>query len=135
MTTMREFPCQSESVTAARHFVREVLRGQPKEVAELAELMASELATNSVRHARSQFQISIRLGQDIRIEVRDNGSGDPQMLSPGPQDPSGRGLLIVESMSEDWGVRRSDAAKTVWFTLPRRQTSGATRASPSTLRS
>ena len=127
MTTVREFPCQSQSVTAARHFVREVLRGQPKEVAELAELMASELATNSVRHARSQFQISIRLGQDICIEVRDNGSGDPQMLSPGPQEPSGRGLLIVESMSEDWGVRRSGAGKTVWFTLPCRQSTGEAR--------
>jgi anti-sigma regulatory factor (Ser/Thr protein kinase) len=106
-------------VTAARHFVREVLRGQPTEVSELAELMASELATNSVRHARSKFEIVILLGaKEIRVEVRDCGGGDPARLSPGPEDPSGRGLLIVEAMADDWGVRRSDRGKTVWFTLP-----------------
>jgi anti-sigma regulatory factor (Ser/Thr protein kinase) len=120
-------------VTDARTYVADALDA-PATVVETVALLVSELATNSVRHARSEFQISIRLGQDIRIEVRDNGSGAPEVLSPGPQDPSGRGLLIVESMSEDWGVRRSDAGKTVWFTLSCRQSAGETRASPSTLR-
>jgi anti-sigma regulatory factor (Ser/Thr protein kinase) len=117
MSRIREFPCESESVTAARHFVREVLREQPSEVAELAELMASELATNSVRHARSDFEIAIRLGEEIRVEVSDAGTGDPARLSPGPEDPSGRGLLIVEAMADDWGVLHSKDGKTVWFTL------------------
>jgi len=118
MRTVRGFACESESVTAARHFVREALRGQPLESAELAELMTSELATNSVRHAHSKFEITILLGQEIRVEVRDCGGGDPERLSPSPEDPSGRGLLIVESMAEQWGVRRSERGKTVWFTLP-----------------
>jgi anti-sigma regulatory factor (Ser/Thr protein kinase) len=118
MRASRDFPCEPESVTAARHFVREVLDGQPQEVCELAELMASELATNSVRHARSDFEIAVRLGEEIRVEVRDNGSGEPARLSPSPEEPSGRGLLIVEAMADDWGVRRYADGKTVWFTLP-----------------
>jgi anti-sigma regulatory factor (Ser/Thr protein kinase) len=129
MSTSRGFPCEPQSVTAARHFVREALRGQPEEVTELAELMASELATNSVRHAHSDFQIVIRLGKEIRVEVRDSGGGEPARLSPGPDDPSGRGLLIVESMAEDWGICRSARGKTVWFTLPGSAKSNAGGAS------
>jgi anti-sigma regulatory factor (Ser/Thr protein kinase) len=104
-------------VTAARHFVREALSDQPGELADEAELMTSELATNCIRHAGTGFELTLRLQDDIRIEVRDTGGGEPTVLSPTPRDPSGRGLRIVEAMASAWGVLHAQEGKTVWFTL------------------
>jgi anti-sigma regulatory factor (Ser/Thr protein kinase) len=118
MTVEREFPCKPSSVTAARRFVRELLSEQPRETSELAELMSSELATNCVQHARTAFEISVSVGREIRVEVRDSGAGAPRQLSPAPAQPSGRGLLIVDATAERWGVVDQPNGKTVWFTLP-----------------
>ena len=118
MTAERSFPCTPTAVADARRFVRDLLSEQPTETAELAELMASELATNCVQHARTLFEVSVSIGKEIRVEVRDSGEGGPRRMSPTPNDLSGRGLMIVESMSDRWGVVTRSAGKTVWFTLP-----------------
>ena len=76
MTRSREFPCQYESVAAARRFVRKILRDQPSETLEAAELMVSELATNCIRHARTAFELTIDDSRGlIRVELSDSGSG------------------------------------------------------------
>jgi anti-sigma regulatory factor (Ser/Thr protein kinase) len=113
----RRFRCQPESVSAARRFVREVLRGHAPEVVDAAELMTSELASNCVRHAHTDFELVIRSRDQIRVEVRDTGRGRPELRSPTPVEPTGRGLRIVDAMSDTWGIAPSAAGKTVWFTL------------------
>jgi serine/threonine-protein kinase RsbW len=106
-------------VGASRRYVRDVLRGHPLADLDAVELMVSELATNSVKHAHSDFQISIDdSGGEIRVEVRDTGRGQPVLQSPTPTEPSGRGLRIVEALSRAWGTVESPRGKTVWFTLP-----------------
>ncbi len=117
MTGKRRFRCQPESVTAARRFVRHVLRDQSREIVEAVELMACELATNCVRHAHTDFELAIESQGQIRVEVRDTGQGRPEPRSPTPREPSGRGLRIVEAMSDTWGIIQSPSGKTVWFTL------------------
>ncbi len=121
MTTVRSFRCRPESVPAAREFVRDVLSEQSRDTREAVELMASELATNCVNHAETCFEFSIDSGRrQIRVEVRDTGDGRPEPQSPTPHDRTGRGLRIVEAMSEAWGIEFSRSGKTVWFTVPRR---------------
>jgi anti-sigma regulatory factor (Ser/Thr protein kinase) len=106
-------------VPAARRFVRDVLREQSRELLDAVELMASELATNCIHHAQTSFELKIDDTQSqIRVEVRDSGQGRPVPRSPAPTDRTGRGLRIVEAMSEAWGVERSSSGKTVWFTVP-----------------
>jgi anti-sigma regulatory factor (Ser/Thr protein kinase) len=117
MTSAQIFRCQPEAVPAARRFVREQLRGQSAAVLEAAELMTSELVTNCVRHARTDFELSVRPGEEVRVEVRDSGDGRPVPRSPGARDASGRGLRIVEAMSDEWGVIDGASGKTVWFSL------------------
>ncbi len=117
MTPARDFRCQPDAVPAARRFVREHLRGHSDAVVEAVELMTSELATNCVRHARTDFELSVDAGPEIRVEVRDTGGGRPVPQSPGARDPSGRGLLIVEAMSDEWGVIDAADGKIVWFSL------------------
>lgn len=116
-TERRRFRCDPREIAAARRFAREVLAGCAPEVVEAAELMVSELATNCVRHARTGFELAIEASAAIRVEVRDGGPGRPTVLHPEPQEPSGRGLQIVQAMSEEWGVVPGASGKTVWFTL------------------
>jgi anti-sigma regulatory factor (Ser/Thr protein kinase) len=119
MRRMRTFPAIPQSVHAARRFATDALAGLPAEAMESAELMISELATNCIRHERMSFYVTIsRLPSQIRVEVTDSGSGVPTMRSPGPNDPSGRGLQIVDMLSTEWGIEPEvPAGKTVWFSL------------------
>ena len=115
----RTFPHEPESVPAARRFATGVLRGVSADTLEVVELMVSELATNCIRHTDSGFELSItRKGGDIRVEATDGAGGRPQMRSPKPTDPSGRGLKIIDMLSSEWGVDHHPAiGKTVWFTV------------------
>ena len=125
MRKARCFDCRAESVAGARHFVSDVLSDQPRETVEAAELMTSELATNCVRHAHSDFVLAIhRSRREIRVEVSDHGEGQPVVRSPTPREQSGRGLRIVQELSEDWGITPSPNGKLVWFALPVRTQAG-----------
>ena len=127
MTESRSFECRPEAVTAARRFVRETLKGESTDVVDAAELMASELTSNCVRHAETSFDVRIQVADEIKVEVRDSGGGQPRPLSPGPEEPSGRGLMIVQAMSDDWGVEPGSHGKKVWFTLARSDAGSARR--------
>jgi anti-sigma regulatory factor (Ser/Thr protein kinase) len=116
---IRNFSADPISVTAARRFVVSTLRSGSGELRQAAELLVSELATNAVRHVRSEFVVSIDAASGrIRIEVSDHGGGTPVMRSPGPDEPTGRGLRMVDMFADEWGVEHHrTGGKTVWFTL------------------
>jgi anti-sigma regulatory factor (Ser/Thr protein kinase) len=116
---MRTFPAIPQSVHAARRFATHALATLPADALEAVELMVSELATNCIRHERISFYLTVsRMPREVRIEVTDSGSGIPAMRSAGPNDPSGRGLQIVDMLSDEWGVEPEvPAGKTVWFSL------------------
>ncbi|HTT31188.1 MAG TPA: ATP-binding protein [Solirubrobacteraceae bacterium] len=131
MKQERTFPHEPQSVPAARRFATSVLRGASTETLEAVELMVSELATNCIRHTDSGFELSItRGGGDIRVEATDGAGGEPEMRSPKPTDPSGRGLKIIDMLSSDWGVdHRPATGKTVWFTVADTVAASAPQAS------
>ena len=132
MKHTRTFPHEPESVPSARRFATGALRGVSADTLEAVELMVSELATNCIRHTDSDFELTItRTGGDIRVEATDCAGGTPEMRSPKPTDPSGRGLKIVDMLSAEWGVdQRAATGKTVWFTVPDTAPSSAAQASP-----
>ena len=117
MRETRTFPNEAASVTAARNFVKTVLRDVSVDTLQAVELMVSELATNCVRHTDDRFQISVEQGAaDIRVEACDRGGGRPRLRSPGPMDPHGRGLRIVDALSGAWGIDVGPGQeKLVWF--------------------
>jgi anti-sigma regulatory factor (Ser/Thr protein kinase) len=119
MTQTRTFSLKPESVAAARRFATEALSDLPADLLEAVELMVSELATNCIRHANSPFDLTlVKARGEVRIEVTDRAGGRPELRSPAPSEPSGRGLQIVKMLSETWGVeQRAAAGKTVWFTV------------------
>jgi two-component sensor histidine kinase len=111
------FPCQAASVALARQLVRGKVWDLPPEALEATELMVSELATNCVLHARTDFELTIgRTQGELRVEVSD-GVSTPPVRQLVPQAQSGRGLQIVELLADAWGVTTGAHGKTVWFTL------------------
>jgi anti-sigma regulatory factor (Ser/Thr protein kinase) len=128
VTERADFPNATVSVAAARRFVAGALAAEPSGVRERAELIVSELATNAVRHARSGFSVGVEESAGaVRVEVTDAGVGEPRTRAPEPLEPSGRGLVIVGAMADDWGVTERRVGKTVWFSLRRNDLSaGAT---------
>jgi anti-sigma regulatory factor (Ser/Thr protein kinase) len=118
----RRFPETKASVPQARQFVAESLAPLVPEVCETATLLVSELATNAVVHASSEFDVTVVYPTPtgrVRIEVADDNPAQPTPLQPPPSNPHGRGLLLVATLSEEWGVREATrrAGKTIWFEL------------------
>jgi anti-sigma regulatory factor (Ser/Thr protein kinase) len=78
----------------------------------------SELATNAVTHASSDFTVTVtRNGATVHIAVRDHGAGVPVKREATPQDRRGRGLMLLDHLSAQWGVRDRPGGKEVWFEL------------------
>jgi anti-sigma regulatory factor (Ser/Thr protein kinase) len=115
----RSFDRDPSSVAAARRFTRAALSREPEDAVEAVELMVSELATNSIRHAHSGFCLMIApFEREVRVEVSDASTSPPRMRYPKPGELSGRGLRIVDMLADAWGVeRRRSRGKTVWFVL------------------
>ncbi|MCU1455486.1 MAG: Response regulator receiver [Acidimicrobiales bacterium] len=118
MIDERTFPNEMTSVPAARLFVAAQLDHVDPDVVQDVLLMVSELASNSVRHAGTRFTVAVETGtRGIRVEVADEGAGVAALRTPGLLEPSGRGLLIVDKLSDDWGVQPMKPGKRVWFTV------------------
>jgi len=116
----RSFAGTPEAVAEARRFVVDRCADLPKPIVDDLAVMVSELATNCVRHAATDFTVSVdRARRRIRVEVSDKGSGVPSVRRPNPSEVSGRGLQIVEALSDSFGVEATGGApgKTVWFAI------------------
>jgi anti-sigma regulatory factor (Ser/Thr protein kinase) len=130
----RAFANEPSSVSKARRFVTAQLKALPEPLVDSVTLMVSELSTNSIRHAHTGFTVEIAVTEDqVYVAVVDAGAGQPELREPQPDDPSGRGLRIVELLSDDWGVTPStpQTGKTVWFKVnskaPARPRTGSDR--------
>ncbi len=112
------FDPDPHEVRRVRRFVRDALSLHPSQVDD-AELLASELATNVVRHARTPFEVAVdERGDAVRIVVRDDDPALPAARDAGPGDDTGRGLTLVERVARRWGVTRIPGdGKAVWFDL------------------
>lgn len=108
------------AVPEARGALRELLRtwGRPGR-AEIAELLTSELVTNALVHTDHDAILTATLGPGtLRVEVRDFVGRHPKLCVPIADDGThGRGLVLVQSLSDAWGVRAHGVGKAVWFEL------------------
>jgi anti-sigma regulatory factor (Ser/Thr protein kinase) len=111
------------SIPHARHFVGELTRhlGDP-ELCSTLELLVSELVTNAILHSPAPRNLRVILEENrVRVEVEDRGERPPR-LADGIDllVSSGRGLQIVDRLSNSWGYDPLDAGgKVVWFELKR----------------
>ncbi|MCX4765802.1 ATP-binding protein [Streptomyces sp. NBC_01275] len=111
------------AVPEARRAVRELLQGWGKpERSETAELLTSELVTNALVHTDDDAVLTATVGPDgLRVEVRDFVARRPSPRMPRTDDGThGRGLVLVQSLADAWGVRTHGVGKVVWFELDAR---------------
>lgn len=115
-------PSRPESAATARRLTQVVVLRQwgltPK-MTEDAVLLVSELVGNAVRHTGARiFGLRMRRRRGwIRIEVRDPSRGLPCLMPVQEMDISGRGLFLVDKLSDRWGVDLLPRGKTTWFEM------------------
>ena len=110
-------PAQATSPARARRFVSATLTSWRLDGADDAVLLASELATNALLHARSPMTVRVeRLADDVvQVSVADDSPAAPQPRRFSPESGTGRGLRLLDSMAESWGVDMIPGdGKVVW---------------------
>ncbi|MFI6566736.1 MULTISPECIES: ATP-binding protein [unclassified Streptomyces] len=115
-------PSRPESAATARRLTQVVVLrhwGLTPKMAEDAVLLVSELVGNAVRHTGARtFGLRMRRRRGwIRIEVRDPSRGLPCLMPVQELDVSGRGLFLVDKLSDRWGVDLLPRGKTTWFEM------------------
>ena len=101
------------AVAAARRFVRETLVAwHEADLVDDATLVASELATNAVRHAGSAFRLTIvRTDSGLRIAVQDISPQEPSRRDPSSSVPGGRGPRSSSCCACAGAANRESTAK------------------------
>ncbi|WP_372595363.1 ATP-binding protein [Actinotalea sp.] len=118
-------PGHRQSVAVGRHWVVGCASGHGLNgvLGQILELLSSELLTNAVLHGADGGPVALALTVDstsVRVSVSDGAASAPVVLHSAPSDLNGRGMAIVEAMSQRWGVENhAEGGKTVWFELDR----------------
>jgi anti-sigma regulatory factor (Ser/Thr protein kinase) len=111
------------SVLRARRFVCvHLVEHRLLYLVDEVRLVAGELAANAVRHAHSAF--TVRLAQSERavlVSVHDDSPIAPGLLAPRLTDTAGRGVFMIDLVSDDWGVTAAPGeGKYVWASFSTR---------------
>jgi anti-sigma regulatory factor (Ser/Thr protein kinase) len=120
-----QIPRDPRGPRVARMTLRAVLATHSlDELAERAEILTSELATNAVRYTTSPAIVSLTwLHPTLRVCVWDASPKLPTLAEPTPEAVNGRGLWLLEALADRWGSRATDdgpwgpGGKTTWFEL------------------
>ena len=83
-------------------------------------LVVSELATNAVVHARTPFTVTLSSAHgSVLLDIRDASIAAPVRSASHVLDLGGRGLMIVDILSQDWGTSTdAHGFKSVWASFP-----------------
>jgi signal transduction histidine kinase len=103
----------------ARRALEELAGDIDPDLLDNARLLVTELVSNSVRHGdgdQVKVVLDVAARDRLRCEVVDDGSGFLPLARPvGSREDGGWGLYLVETLSENWGVR--EGSTHVWFEL------------------
>jgi anti-sigma regulatory factor (Ser/Thr protein kinase) len=119
MEAQAAFPAELRSAAEARRFAERTLEGWGcGALVESARLLVSELVVNAVIHAHSTARLVLRFdGDRLHVAVSDRSTAAPRRRSYSPTATTGRGLMILDAVADEWGVDIGADSKTVWFAL------------------
>ena len=108
------------AVAEARTQVRAIVRAWQVPVdAYVAALLTSELVTNAVRNEADptvMLDVTCSSGR-LRVDVHDTSRSLPVLVDAPADAETGRGLMLVATLSSQWGFYPTPAGKAVYFTL------------------
>lgn len=114
-------PREAESAPRARHLVVTALDAWGlQELVDAGTLIVTELVANVVSHTRCPvIHVALRrpVTDVVRIAVTDNAPMAPRMGEPGDDAQGGRGLVLVDALSDRWGCTPQRVGKAVWAEL------------------
>lgn len=113
----RWLPGHNLSVPQARAWARDWLAVSaiPEDVWDASLLAISELVTNAVRQEEDTIRVTLTAEDgSLLIEVYDKGHRTPAVIDAALDSTGGRGLHLVATFCEDWGVREERVGKVVW---------------------
>ncbi len=113
----RSFPPTPESVGRARRFAARTLASWgAQQLEDDVRVVASELATNALLHARTEFTLGLTLrGDRLRLTLTDGSAAQPRMRRfDSTESTTGRGLRMVAELAQAWGVEKDGVGKAVW---------------------
>ncbi len=104
---------------SARDFIAShVADADLTDLRETAVLLVSEVVTNALRHTDGRVDLELwRYRDRVRVEVSDEASRGPASSAGGLLDESGRGVPLMDALSDRWGTTPHGAGKVVWFEL------------------
>ena len=114
------YPPEAQSAGAARRTVRAFCADHAIDVADDAELLASEVMTNACRMATGPVTMFLVADDGALLCIISDDSVDrlpPAALST-PMAESGRGLFVLDQLAGAWGATTTTSGKNVWFRLP-----------------
>jgi transcriptional regulator with XRE-family HTH domain len=115
----KDLPVDPSAPALGRAAILVAAAGIPEQILLDAELLTSELISNSVRHGPPDADLlSLRISvvaQMLRVEVADGGSG-PARQRP-PEQAAGWGLTLMRELASRWGGGRVDGRNVTWFEL------------------
>lgn len=118
-------PMSSTSPSAAREFAKQSgCQEHALDMLDDALLLISELVTNSVLHGGPPIVLAVDCdGDGLHVRVRDGSPAMPQGRPADDGAENGRGLTLVELLTDTWGVEpvadEHGTGKQVWFELRR----------------
>lgn len=118
--------CEAAALHAGRQFIAQrlfdwglVYSDSAYERLDDILLAASELLANAVKFCDDQ-EIVLDLSahrDEIFVGVKDCEPAAAVPRRAGLYDESGRGLALVEAVTDRWGQERQGSSKTVWFAV------------------
>lgn len=121
LTAAFDLPLGAEAAGALRRAVRAILVAwgfHDRDWCDDAELVVSELLGNAVRHAASRVAVSLDAHEDqVTVSVTDGSAEVPQPRALSHFAENGRGVAIIDALSDGWGVERQPRGKRVWARL------------------
>lgn len=84
-----------------------------------ARLLVSELVTNAVVHGSPPvtMRVDCEGGRSMVVAVSDGSPRPPVRREADGSAVSGRGIALVDLLSDRWGVEVTETGKTTWFSL------------------
>jgi anti-sigma regulatory factor (Ser/Thr protein kinase) len=124
-----ELDCNEDPI-AVRHARGFVATAMTKwglaDLADEAELLTSEVLTNAIVHAHTPVQLLVEVHSgSVVVAVKDASttttiapeSDEVAELADAAEADQGRGMVLVDALSDRWGWWEVEGGKVVWFAL------------------